>query len=782
MLKKSIQALMRSQFGFKLFLKLADPLFAENPAPPKTRFKHFYSFWIKKGLINHGIIPFQLSLQWPYWVRRQCDPISSHFSTASFPLICLNTSHRNWTTLGFPGQDEGVVIDSHGLLMPFFDSGSLDYWIKCQDTFFFPGEANDILQNFSFDPPSVKSFFKKEGLFESSSEVFLFPLEPKMAMKTVTLRNTGTESKSYSLYIAVRPYNPEGISFIHHIRYTPEQAFIVNNTFSVLLDKKPHNIVCWNNQDAGYMEQGASWEMILQSRCSKGLASGFAEYRFTLQPNEEAAVTVKIPLNRLKISSEEKGRSSIQRYTEILYSEALKHTQKEWEPRLNPFPSIQLPDSRIQKLWDQNKVHLLSFLGNNKLFAGGFTERFFWMREAAHIGLALNRMGMADPLKAVLPYLPGSGLWKSRYALEGEKDFFGQRIWLIYDTYRFSQDKTILEKHYPHSVSLVKKIQKNCQKKLKDHDSNRFYMLEQIWALSGLESAQEMAKILGKEPRRLEFQRLAVQVAEDLYTLLARWSETVSIKEAKGLPLPRGFDASLIHIVNTLYPHKLLKETDPLLENCFRLIEKYSLKKGIFFDPLDFMGFSPVYNCQLAQAYLLKQNPKAFDLLNWLVQHASDTGCWPTAIHPVSGGGCFGDGHSAWASAEFIMLIRNMLVYEDNGVLSLTPFIPKTWLEPHSCISVKRMPTVFGPIDFTLKKQESRIRLTLETEFHSVPRSIQISFPYLIKTLRWENQLEAIHNSTAALPLTGKDFEFELDTSASPLSQVTLSCTTNAQS
>ena len=64
-----------------------------------------------------------------------------------------------------------------------------------------------------------------------------------------------------------------------------------------------------------------------------------------------------------------------------------------------------------------------------------------------------------------------------------------------------------------------------------------------------------------------------------------------------------------------------------------------------------------------------------------VVALASPTGQWPEAIHPLTMGGCMGDGQHIWAAAEWLMFVRNLFVREETDTLIIGSGVRPEWLE-----------------------------------------------------------------------------------------------------
>jgi len=51
-----------------------------------------------------------------------------------------------------------------------------------------------------------------------------------------------------------------------------------------------------------------------------------------------------------------------------------------------------------------------------------------------------------------------------------------------------------------------------------------------------------------------------------------------------------------------------------------------------------------------------------------------------------------------WASAEFIRLVRHLLVLERGDALHLFEGLPHAWVRPGGHLALKQIPTSFGPV------------------------------------------------------------------------------------
>ena len=68
-----------------------------------------------------------------------------------------------------------------------------------------------------------------------------------------------------------------------------------------------------------------------------------------------------------------------------------------------------------------------------------------------------------------------------------------------------------------------------------------------------------------------------------------------------------------------------------------------------------------------------------------------------------------GDGQHVWAAAEWVLMIRNCFVREEEGRLILCSGIPQVWLDRKQTMSFGWAPTNYGDIQISIQPQEERI-------------------------------------------------------------------------
>jgi hypothetical protein len=84
------------------------------------------------------------------------------------------------------------------------------------------------------------------------------------------------------------------------------------------------------------------------------------------------------------------------------------------------------------------------------------------------------------------------------------------------------------------------------------------------------------------------------------------------------------------------------------------------------------------------------------EALWWMLEIGAPTWGWPESVHPRTGDGCAGDGHSPVSTAAFLQLTRSFSVIDNEHVVDLFPVVPSEWLgQP---IEVHDLPTSHGKL------------------------------------------------------------------------------------
>lgn len=698
---------------------------------------------LAQGYLNRFAMPLLREWLLPAWMRQQSDPSSPLFTPRSVVNLMVNQTARNWTALGIPGHDHPVesLVDKWGLLTPVPGGPSFDWWVDVEGAAgtMSPGMRSDVVQRLQGDLPVVVTAYEANGL-RVSSEAWMLPLpEGDWAAMQVVLFNIADVRLSGTFSFALRPYNPEGISPIYSLAYDGT-TLVVDGRPGPLTWPAPDG---WALSDIGSdlfnLGPGATSEQ-RNLTDARGFAHGVLRYKFNIEPWEEAEFLAFFPVHERQTPNPQRVAPKLFAVPQLqmrqpdshYYSRAKASTTLAWRELLDGGMRISLPHRELQASWEANRAHLLALHDGNVITPGPDLYHSFWLRDAAYMTYALSICGYqeaaAQLLRGLLAWQRRNGAFVSH---NGEWDGSGQAIWAIERHLALHPDPALRQELLP----AVKRARRWIVRMLRASEDglmppgissehlgppDRYYW-DSLWSLAGLISAN---KLLGRhrERGRGPVARLSASLRKALEKDRQALGDYI-VPAAPGRKIDLGMVGSLVG----WFPLGLLpsNEDEPFGPQTLAALEASHFYDGALFVNTGHSGWGTYLNMRIAGCKLNLGLDGSWQLMKWLLDHASPTYNWPEAIHPHSKGGSAGDGHHGWASAEWLMLVQAMLFRtSDDGVLTITPCLPVEWLEAPGKIEVERAPTPLGALSYAIEWDAggSSIRLEMSPEWHTPPR------------------------------------------------------------
>ncbi|MCB0310463.1 MAG: hypothetical protein KDD42_04475 [Bdellovibrionales bacterium] len=676
-----------------------------------------------RGLINTRAIQHNLDWIWPYWVERQFDPADCSFIPRAFSATHVNLTHRNWTALGINGYEDYVIVDPRGLITPYHDSWSLDFWILSEnhaENLIPSREKENVTQKANLNEISNKwsplSLTTKSSN-DHSKLTSLVEVKINGSHPEIKITTEAVSARTSLLAVAIRPYNPEGVSFIHDISLHDGSGneVVVNESDLIILDNRP-DYWLFSDYAKGDVFQNRDPKKRTSINCKVGLATACAFYK--LKENYSERVSIRLPLLRT-------NKPSVVQRNQVPTTTNQDLTQ------------LDIPNKRYQFLYECALRTLVLLTPNNgEIVPGPYTYKRFWFRDAAFMLHALLSCGCFGAVRNTLGRFFSRQLKNGYFnSQEGEWDSNGQVLW-IFD--RFV--KTSNEKLDPAWLSPLSKganwiITKRLGTGIgagllpagfsAEHlGPPDYYYWDNFWAIAGLHAAHTLG-IDHKSDRLLK----AAQDYERCVDLSIESKR--SERRHGGIPAAplRRMDAGAIGSVVASYPLQLFAPKDSRLLETVEYLLKHCLYKHAFFQEMIHSGINPYLTLHLAQSLLRSGDRRSLGLVESIAQCSSSTGQWPEAIHPLTSGGCMGDGQHGWAAAEWIMIIQNMLVREERDDLVIGAGIPEVWIEGSQKFSIGPVYTRFGKINLRIQSDAQQVSVHYNANWHSPPNIIEIQLP-----------------------------------------------------
>ncbi len=687
-----------------------------------------------RGLINSQAIQHNLDWVWPFWVEQQFNPRSPSFVPRAFALTHINLTHRNWTAVGVPGLRSLPLVDPRGLVTPLFDGWSLDFWVIDEEgatSALFPSRALAVRQRARrTDSLGVETHAFKDGMrLAWRTEVVLQEGKPVChVFVRARSQNRGR------LVVALRPFNPEGISFVERVRRSHDgDAWIVNKNERVEFGQAPDSHLFCNYQQGDVshclLADGADTE---SAHCDVGMASAAALY--AMEPLVQRRVDVYIPLRE-----QSDGRPATVR------TSAPKGAGAVWDDALRAGCTIQVPNRHMKVLFD-NAVQTLVLHTPEESLAGPFTYKRFWFRDAVLIGNALHVANLEQQAQRLLDTFlsrqTAGGYFSSQ---EGEWDSNGQVLWLAA---KLLPLRTSIDKHWRSAIE--RGADWICRKRIsgrtdKAHTGllpagfsaehlgpNDYYYWDDFWAVAGLRAAAELVRLWSdSRDRAARYERTADELMESIERTLAAVQRKLGAPSLPASP-SRRMDSGAVGSLAATYPLQLLAPEDPRVAGTADFLLSNCLLRGALFHDISHSGINPYLTLHLAQALLRAGDNRYWSLVEAIANLASSTGQWPEAIHPRLATGCMGDGQHVWAAAEWVMIMRYCFVREElaNRELVLCSGLPASWLRPGERLHLGPTRTPWGHVSVSVSVDTHDCTVSWEADWADDEPNVVVTLPY----------------------------------------------------
>jgi hypothetical protein len=674
-----------------------------------------------RGLINSRVIQHNLDWVWPYWIERQFDPLDVSFIPRAFSITHINLTHRNWTAVGHPDCPELPIVDPRGLLTPLLDGWSLDGWLLAEDgRWLLPARATECRQRQDMDCQDIDAGVRITTETEATGLALTSSVWVALeaGVPVCKLRLQARADSDAQLVLALRPANPEGISFIHQVSLSPARdAWTIDDAQRVEFGTpaERHHVSDYRHGDVFIHLQDRDDQTA--GLCDVGMVTAAA--LFPVKAGEAAEITASIPLAAVA----------------PLAADA-------WYTAQRNRCQLACPDPQYQFLYDAAITSLILHSPDD-VYPGPYTYKRFWFRDAAFIIHALLCAGLTDRAERALARFPARqtalGYFRSQ---EGEWDANGEVLWILQRFFELTGRPPAAEWLGPIRRGARWIMRKRLSNDLDaphagllpagfsaEHlGPNDYYYWDDFWGVAGLRAAAAMLEKADPAHSR-EFAQAADDFAVAVESSLANCEARLGRPAMPASPYRR-LDAGAIGSLACGYPVQLYAANDPRLLDCVEFLLERCFVKGAFYQDMIHSGLNAYLTLHVAQVLLRAGDPRYLELMDAVAALASPTGQWPEAIHPLTGGGCMGDGHHVWAAAEWLLMIRNCFVREEGDQLVLCAGVPARWLDQETPIRFGPAPTRFGPVTVSITPDPGHPpRVEWQGDWHRSAPPIEVRLP-----------------------------------------------------
>lgn len=689
---------------------------------------------------------------WPWWLERQLDPTSPAFVPRGHLPFLTNVTARDWTAIGNLDSAFEAIVDPRGLVTPWFDGWSLDWWVRSSDRWHVPSreKATAVSQQLVDAAPVVETSVRVPG----GHVVHRAWCARAGSDEWVVVEVENRSPAPVAAALAVRPSNPEGLAVVERIGLR-DRVVSVDGRAALVLPRAPSRHV------TSTLHDGDSAELLLADggadrwpgdvRCAAGLAQAAFVFPLAHTARLRAAMPL-VPVSRSRRNAVVRRRAAATGRVDLAALPAAERVANGWRSHAQPPGSlrVELPDERLAEAVAANRAALLVLHDGDEITPGPATYHRFWFRDAAYLLGALDRYGHHEPVRRVLASYPGrqrlDGMFVSQ---RHEWDGAGCALWSLADHWRLTRDRSAGEA----LVGPVAKAAHWLDRKRRRGPGRMLpagvsaehlgpydaYYWDDLWGIAGQLAAAELLDGAGQPAAAERCREMASAFRDDLDASLE-----VAAARLQSAVIPAGprrrVDAGIIGSLAGCEPLRLLAPDDPRLVATLDAVrDRFCGIGGVpaFFQGISHTGYGTYLTLQVAAVELAAGDRRALDRFRWVLDHASPTWTWPEALHPAGTGGCMGDGHHGWAAAAFLTFVRDLLVREvgspsdaRRAELALASLWPDEWLGRG--VEVHDAPTWWGHVSYAVRWHGARPALLWELAPHDdLPGPVRLTAPGL---------------------------------------------------
>ena len=643
-----------------------------------------------------------------------------------------NTSYNNWSNIGGVGAKSYGIVDSRGLLTARFDCGSIDFWLIDENSIIFPallGKDEAQLHLVSTDDQLYEWKKHLESIEFNRLIYHVKKNENEFIYNEVVLRNHGLEEATITFFLVIRPMSVLGFEPIERIELQSESRLVfVNDYLSLILEKEPQAVImdenCNRELPTALLECGTTSKSEIDSPSGQGMI--MLRYEITLPPAGSESIFFVSPLAP---------------FTKESPLPSIDPTPKDRDTSIGNW--FAFADNRVRALFPEDVLDLAFSQATVTLVIQALSIMFpedsdlaslDW-KERIRILLALIRSGCVDVARQV-----ADDIIERIQIPDGPLDtsIFSPILWGLlelsgYTLHDLAKKNEALFRRLTIGVleSVNKRLQPSDEELLQSYsmlDESMFdSLIQDLWDHAALESAL-------KHFTDLKDQEMVQQLTETIggshQQLIQSYDETNHARWPRPEdPQTHTIEDKILELLSTVSLLRIVIYEKSFLEMLGEKISKRRIVHNLWkvFRPKE------QYSSHLALRFahfnaFMKKRERVEPLLKRAIEFLTEDYLLPDYVDIKSYGGSEGLGASITAASDLILLLRDMLVFEDNSNLVLFPGIPDDWFTSKRPLVVEDLLTDLGPVHLEIGASANQHQLEIdldvlpdELEFHVPP-------------------------------------------------------------
>ncbi|MDP2898195.1 MAG: hypothetical protein Q8Q12_16795 [bacterium] len=428
--------------------------------------------------------------------------------------------------------------------------------------------------------------------------------------------------------------------------------------------------------------------------------------------------------------------------TPLYFGEVLRRTTEFWKELLKRGAVIGVPEEKPSLTYYASIIY--NFIGRDGTVikpGEGFYDEFY-LRDGAFQTHALDLAGFhpeaKESLSHFLKYQKPDGQFVSQ---QGELDGNGQALWALYAHYALTGDAIWLNDVYPAATKAVSWLQRSRQQRV-PFDSPYFGILYasiadgenlmqtpkhivgyDFWNLRGVDCVARMAEALGKKSEANEYRQLFQTYRECIENALKKAGADWFPPTYEGVGTSWGN-------LTMLHPRRVFDPWDERVTRTLDRVRAGFVEGTIRWGEEEKKVIHPYMSTYVTNSEVIRgEQDKAIDHFYHYLAHTTSTHGFPEGVHFETRTAWGDTVPHIWAAAQYMIVLRNMLLREDGDTLHLLSAVPTAWLRPGKKIVLLRAPTAFGEVDLALNSVEGGCEVVFSHPKRTRPKEVIFHMP-----------------------------------------------------
>ena len=590
------------------------------------------------------------------------------------------------------------------------------------------------------------------------------PAEAPQLLARYTLRNTSTRAQTYTLMLALRPWQvnppqqflntPGGASPVPALRWDGRTLQAAGKT-ALHFTQAPQHVTALPLDGGLSLAALATAPRLRALQDPQAMASAALQFRITLAPGASHTLGWAAPLT---------GRDAgLGTSLDLITLQArFDAAATAWRERLNrvalrvPAPAQPLVDTLRSSL-----AHMLMSRQGPALQPGTRAYARSWVRDGAMMVAGLLRLGETQAAREFTDWFAGhifaSGKVPCCVDARGadpvvENDSHGQYLYAVAEVWRHTGDAAFLRRHWPQVQRVLAWMEglRQSERSAANRAPGRAHLFglmppsishegysdkpaysywDDFWALRGYKDAVQMAQAAGAADQARQWAAWRDEFQQELQASIAASAAHHRIGYIAGAADRGDFDATsttmALNPAQATLPPGLLQAT---FDRYWQESETRSRGHRAWRD------YTP-YELRTVGAFTrLGQPERAHAMLDFFFKDQRPHGWnqWAEVVLPDAREPRFlGDMPHAWVSSDYIRSALDLFAFdrEADGALVIGAGLKAPWLHDAGGVQVQGLSTPHGPLHYELRPQGRGWLLDLPRALMDLPGGLRLRWP-----------------------------------------------------